>query len=274
MNDSINEQDYLSLNRQSWNERVSVHLNSSFYDVPGFVAGATSLNEIELELFARFQPLKGAKVLHLQCHFGQDSLSMARMGAKVTGVDLSDEAIKAALDLNEQLKLDARFICCNLYDLPQHLDQSEQFDLVFSSYGTIGWLPDLQPWAAIIESYLKPTGKFIIVEFHPIVWMFDNDLQSVQYHYANKEPIQESSTGTYADPTSTIELHYICWNHSLSEVIQALIDHKIGIRYCQEYDYSPYNIFSNSVETAPNQYQVAHLKGKIPYVFALVGEKE
>src|SRR5690606_20725019 len=119
--------------------------------------------------------LKDKKVLHLQCHFGQDSISLARLGASVVGVDLSDKAIEQAQHIAQELNADARFICCDIYDLPKHLN--EQFDIVFTSYGTIGWLPDLDKWASVIHHFLKPGGQFIFAEFHPVVWMFDNDFK-------------------------------------------------------------------------------------------------
>src|SRR5436189_4993553 len=130
--------DYVELNRRAWNMRTTYHVQSSFYHVKEFTKGESSLNAIELALLG---DIKGKSILHLQCHFGQDSLSLARMGAKVTGVDLSDKSIEKAKELNKQLDLDADFICCNIYDLPNHL--TKEFDIVFTSYGTIGWLPDL-----------------------------------------------------------------------------------------------------------------------------------
>ena len=157
---------YIELNRESWNNRVEPHLKSEFYNLELFLKGKNSLNEIELNLLGE---IKGKSILHLQCHFGQDTISLSRLGAKVTGVDLSDKSIEKARELATQTNSDAQFICCDLYDLPNHLDQ--QFDFVFSSYGTIGWLPDLDKWAKVISSFLKPTGKFIFVEFHPVVWL-------------------------------------------------------------------------------------------------------
>ncbi|RYZ82231.1 MAG: class I SAM-dependent methyltransferase, partial [Proteobacteria bacterium] len=133
------DQNYISLNKTLWNERTKHHLTSDFYDVDGFLNGNNPLNKIELELLG---DLSGKSLLHLQCHFGQDTLSLARMGAHVTGVDLSDESIATARDFASKLSIEANFICCDLYELPQHLDGN--FDVVFSSYGTIGWLPDLK----------------------------------------------------------------------------------------------------------------------------------
>lgn len=261
-------QDFISLNRDSWNNRVDAHLQSEFYDMPGFLSGKSSLNDIELRLLG---DLSGKTVLHLQCHFGQDSISLARMGARVTGVDLSDKAIETAQKLAEETIADARFICCNLYDLPQHLDQS--FDLVFSSYGTISWLPDLDHWAALIARYLKPGGRFVFAEFHPVVWMFDNDFETVGYAYANQGPIAETETGTYADRNADLKLQYVCWNHGLSEVISSLIQHGLSLNQFQEFDYSPYNCFNKTIEFEPGKFRIAHLGNKIPMVYALEATK-
>ena len=148
--------------------------------------GKSSLKFIEVE---ELGDVKGKSMLHLQCHFGQDSLSWARMGAKVTGVDFSDQAISTANLLRDELKLDAKFICSNVYDLQSKLDQ--KFDIVFTSYGTIGWLPDLSKWGKLISHYLKPGGTFHIVEFHTFVWMFDDDFTEFKYSYFNQGEIEE-----------------------------------------------------------------------------------
>ena len=188
------EQDYRDVNRKSWNNRVDAHFKSDFYNVTEFIKGKTSLNSIELDLLGDVQ---NKSILHLQCHFGQDSISLARLGAKVTGVDLSDKAIQTAQELNAKTNTNVDFICCDIYDLPAHCTQ--QFDIIFTSYGTIGWLPDLNKWAAIIAQFLKPGGKFVFVEFHPVVWMFDDDFSHIKYVYHNTGPIVENETGTYAD---------------------------------------------------------------------------
>src|SRR5690606_22988486 len=166
--------DYLQINKESWNKRTEIHLVSEFYDVKGFLEGKSSLNPIELELFGE---ISGKSLLHLQCHFGQDTISLSRLGAKTVGVDLSDKAVEAARELAAKDGSDAEFICCDVYDLPDQLD--EKFDLVFTSYGTIGWLPDLDKWANVISHFLKPGGKFVFVEFHPYIWMYDDDLNEI-----------------------------------------------------------------------------------------------
>ena len=138
-------ENYQELNREAWNKRTKVHLESSFYDQEAFLKGASSLNPIELELLG---DVRGKSILHLQCHFGQDSISLARLGAKVTGVDLSDQSIAEARKLSEQCHVDVHFIESDVLELNGKLDG--QFDVVFTSYGTIGWLPDLEKWAGLL----------------------------------------------------------------------------------------------------------------------------
>ncbi len=260
---------YIEKNRNSWNNKVDYHLSSEFYDVDGFLKGKNSLNDIELGLLG---DINGKSILHLQCHFGQDSISLARMGAAVTGVDLSDKAINKAITLAEQTKIDTTFICCDLYDLPDHLNK--KFDIVFTSYGTIGWLPDIDKWAALIAMYLKPGGKFVFADFHPVVWMFDYDFKTVAYNYFNSGPIIETDTGTYADRTAPISNETVSWNHSISEVLTALIKNGLEINSFLEFDYSPYNCFTAAVEFEPKKYRIEHLDNKIPMVYAIGAMKK
>jgi 2-polyprenyl-3-methyl-5-hydroxy-6-metoxy-1,4-benzoquinol methylase len=256
--------DYEERNRRSWNARTDYHLASPFYDMEGFLKGRSSLNDIELALLGR---LESKRVLHLQCHFGQDSLSLARMGAQVTGVDLSDRAIEKARSLAEQLGLDANFICCNIYDLPKHLDES--FDVVFTSYGVIGWLPDLSEWARIISKFLRKGGRFVMAEFHPFVWMFDDQFTHIAYNYFNSGPIVETESGTYADRNAPIELEYVMWNHSLSDVINALLGNGLVLDTLKEHDYSPYDCFQQTEAFAPNKFRIKHFGNRVPMVFSL-----
>lgn len=256
--------DYIRQNREGWNNKVDVHLQSDFYDVSGFLQGKTSLKEIELGLLG---DLRGKKILHLQCHFGLDSLSLARMGASVTGVDLSDKAIAKARELAGETALDARFICCNLYDLAGHLN--EKFDMIYTTYGTIGWLPDLDKWASLISLFLRPGGELLFVEFHPVVWMFDDEFEKLGYDYFNTRPIVETESGTYADRKASLKQEFVSWNHSLGEVLGALLGAGLEITYFEEYDHSPYNCFRNTHEEEPGRFRIKHLNHRIPMVYAL-----
>lgn len=256
--------DYLKYNRDAWNSKVASHLASDFYRLEDFKSGWNSISEIEAPLFG---PLDSRSLLHLQCHFGQDTLSLQRMGAQCTGIDLSDEAIKAAQGLASELKLDSRFVASDVYSIGEH--QLGQFDYVFSSYGTIGWLPELDPWAELIAQHLKPGGAFVFAEFHPVIWMHDVDFKFIEYSYFNRQIIEEVESGTYADREAQLENRTISWNHDLGEVMTALLKAGLTLEVFEEHDFSPYNCFKNMVETAERRFQVSGLEGKIPMVYAL-----
>ena len=258
------EKNYIEINRQSWNNRTDTHIKSEFYDLDSFLKGKSSLKEIELNLLGNLQ---GKTILHLQCHFGQDTISLSRLGAEVTGVDLSDKAIEKAKQIAKETNSNANFICCDIYDLPNNLEK--QFDIVFTSYGTIGWLPDLNKWAKIVSQFLKPGGQFIFVEFHPVVWMFDDNFEKIGYNYFNSGAIVETQNGTYADKTAEITQSYVMWNHGLSEVISSLIKNGLEINSFEEFDYSPHNCFNKTIEFEPGKYRIEHLDNKIPMVYSL-----
>lgn len=261
--------DYLRVNRQTWNEKTATHIASDFYDQQNFLKGKSSLNQIELNLLG---DVKGKSILHLQCHFGQDSISLSRMGAQVTGIDFSDAAIDEAIKIATQLRTDTHFVCSDIYSLPEKL--SGNFDIVFTSYGTIGWLPDIDKWAKVVAHFLKPGGSFIMAEFHPVVWMFDNDFNEVQYRYFKDEPILETESGTYAEKEAPIRTQTITWNHALSEVWTALTNQGIAISHFREFDYSPYNIFPEMEEFEPGKFRMKKFCNKLPLVYALKGKRQ
>lgn len=263
------EDQYLHKNKAAWNQKTAQHIHSDFYELDAFLAGKNVLRDVELGLLG---DVKGKKILHLQCHFGMDSLCLSRMGADVTGVDLSDQAIEQARKLNADLHLDAKFICCDLYSLPQYL--SEDFDIVFTSYGTIGWLPDLGKWAAIIQRYLKPTGKFVMVDFHPFIWTFDNDMQKISYDYFKTEEIVEITEGTYADRNAPIKTETISWNHSLDEILGSLLNHDLRLTHFSEHDHSPYTCFDNLIERESGKYVFKHIPYRIPMMYSIVVVKD
>ena len=258
------EGDYLKVNKDSWNARVDYHLRSEFYDVPGFIAGRSSLDPISQEALGNIEE---KSVLHLQCHFGMDTLSMARMGGLCTGIDLSDKAIAAAKELNAQLGTAVNFVETDVYSVKEHI--AGQFDIVFSTYGTIGWLPDLDRWADVVRAKLKPKGKLILIEFHPFIWMYDDQLKQVTYPYFNKSAIIEEMNGTYAAKDAVFTGREISWNHPISEVQSALLNAGLTLERFSEYDHSPYEIFKGMTKLADWSYVTPQHKHLIPYVYAL-----
>ncbi|RAJ88000.1 methyltransferase family protein [Chitinophaga dinghuensis] len=261
-------QQYFDANKSLWNQWTTLHWDSEFYNVPAFKAGATTLNSIELtELTA----VKDKSLLHLQCHFGMDTLSWAREGAIVTGVDLSDNAIHHAQQLAQETAIPAQFICSNVYDLKTHLHQ--HYDIVFTSYGTIGWLPDLDKWAAIVAHYLKPGGRFYMADFHPMMWMYGDNFQSIEYSYFNTGVIETDQEGSYANRSAPVYGKEYGWNHPISEILNALIRAGLHIQFFHEFDYSPYNCFSNTVEVFRGKWQIKGLEGKLPMAYSIMAVK-
>src|SRR5947209_17930520 len=195
---------YMHINQQRWDEMVGVHEKSAFYDVAGFKAGRNSLAPLEREELGN---VTGKSLLHLQCTFGMDTISWARLGAKVTGVDYSEKAIALAQSLAKELNIDARFVCSNIYDLPNDELIPDRFDIVYTALGVISWLPDLKHWARVISHYLKPGGIFYILEGHSFMWTLDevsSDLKVI-YPYSSSEPLQFEAEYSYADPTIKLE---------------------------------------------------------------------
>jgi SAM-dependent methyltransferase len=251
-------------NRSLWNAMTPVNYRSEMYDVHGSIAGRNSLSQIELDLLG---DVHGLEILHLQCHFGQDTLSLARMGARVTGLDLSDAAIAQAGQLARECDLEAGWICANVVDPQPAL--AGRFDVVFTSFGTIGWLPDLGPWARNIRTWLKTGGRFVFAEFHPVVWMFDNGFSRLEYSYFNKGPIVELQKGSYADREADLELPAHGWNHSLADVLSALLEEGLRVDRFLEIDGSPHDCFSNMVRGDDGLYRIRGMEGILPMVHGL-----
>ena len=259
---------YFNTNKATWNEKVKIHSKSDMYQLEDFKNGKSSLMPYELKALGN---VEGKNLLHLQCHFGQDTLSWSRMGANCVGIDLSDEGIKLAKSLNEELKLDAQFVCCNVLDTSKYVEK--EFDIVFTSYGVIGWLPDLKPWGKMIAERLKKGGTFYMVEFHPIVWMFDylEGKPIMKYGYMQDEAIYEEYEGTYANTDSKMISKEYGWNHGLSEVINALIEAGLQIDFLNEYDESPYNVLPDLVENKQGMFTT---KDKLyPLIFEIKATK-
>ncbi|AUX24785.1 methyltransferase type 12 [Sorangium cellulosum] len=266
----MSEAEWFAMNRSAWNARTPVHLGSRFYDMPAFRAGASSLKPIELD---QVGDVRGKTLLHLQCHFGQDTLSWARLGARVTGLDLSDEAIKAARALAKELSIDARFVEANVYDAPAALG-GEAFDIVFTSYGVLGWLPDMGRWARAAASCLKPGGVLHLVEFHPLVWTFDDAFERVAYAYdGHGEPILTEQTGTYTDRDAAVTLKEVGFNHGIGTVVTALLEAGLTLERLREFDWSPYDIFPDMEEGPPGQLRMRKFGRRLPLVMALAARR-
>jgi 2-polyprenyl-3-methyl-5-hydroxy-6-metoxy-1,4-benzoquinol methylase len=264
----LDNKNYFSINKSLWNGKTAIHIKSDFYDVESFKKGKSSLNFIELEALGN---VRDKSILHLQCHFGLDTLSWARLGAKATGIDISDKAIEYAKSLGDELNVDVRFICSNVYDLDKVLD--EKFDIVFTSYGTICWLGDLNKWADIVSHFLKKDGIFFIVEFHPVVCMFIDNYTKVKYSYFNTGVTIEQNKGTYADWNADFTHDSCEWSHPLSDVFNALTNNGLKVMEFNEYPFSCYNCFNNLEQGTDSLWRIKGMGDKIPMMYSFKAVK-
>lgn len=239
-NTKLSTKEYLERNRSAWEKKVDFDVLSEYYDVEGFLTGKNMLDKLETDGLGA---INNKSVLHLQCYFGLEALTLAKLGANVTGLDFCRNAISKAYELKEKTGIDAQFVCADVYDASKMLDS--EFDLIFSSYGSICWLPDLSKWVENIFSLLKPGGSFFLLDFHPLLISF-NLLRNktIKFSYFNNEdPVKLIRTGTYADLNAKVKTTEYNWNHSISEIITTFIKQGMQIQDFKEYPFIPLNAF-------------------------------
>lgn len=266
-------EEYLQANQRRWGELTIEHKDSAFYDLAGFKAGKDRLRSIEL---SELGDVEGQSLLHLQCHFGLDTLAWARRGAMVTGVDFSQEAIALASSLSTELNLAAQFYCTDIYQLPDIL--AGEYDIVFTSYGVLHGLPDLPRWGEIVAHYLKPGGIFYIVEDHPFFRVFregpPGELRAERSYFFSPEPQRIEWTGSYAtNGEGTTGISYV-WDHSLGEVVNSLIAAGLRLEFLHEFPYAARAKFSLMEQGEDGWWRLPSPQhGRIPFLFSLQARK-
>lgn len=259
---------YLKTNQRHWNDVTPQHVASESYDVASFKAGQSTLRSVEID---ELGDVAGKSLLHLQCHFGMDTLSWARLGADVTGVDFAQEAVETARSLAAELGIGARFVCSNVYDLPEALDG--QFDIVFTSYGVLAWLPDLTKWAEVIAHFLKPGGVFYIAEEHPIGGIFESsgangDLAWTYPYFGRSKPGMYECDCTYAGAKPDAKTTYE-WSHSLGEVVNVLIGAGLRIEHVHEFPFCMYRRFECMTRGDDGWWRLPESYGDMPMLFSI-----
>ncbi|HNR02692.1 MAG TPA: class I SAM-dependent methyltransferase [Anaerolineaceae bacterium] len=265
------DRELMEINRRYWNEVVPVHAGSEMYNLAGFMSGDLSLDELER---SEVGEVGGKQLLHLQCHFGLDTLSWARLGARVTGMDYAPDAIAKARALAAECGIEARFICSNLYDLPQQLEG--QFDIVFTSYGVLCWLPDLREWARIAASYVRPGGFFYIAEFHPFSYVFDDEAGELKYRYPYfaREALRFEFDGTYADKDAKLQNREDYeWAYRMGDVVTALIEAGLRIEFLHEHAFTVYEQLPFLVKAEKGRWRFPGGAKPIPLMFSLKAGK-
>ena len=266
--------DYTAANRELWDELAGIHAESAFYDVDGFLSGRCTLMPLECQ---ELGDVAGRRLLHLQCHFGLDTLSWARRGAIATGVDFSPRAIDLARGLAERAGLNAEFVCTNVYDLPSVLEG--QFDIVFASYGFICWLSDFPRWARIAAGYVRPGGVLYLVEHHPFSVVFDSSPDAEQLdvvfpYFHREEPAAFEADGTYAGPTKLKRprMSYE-WSHPLGDVVSAVAATGLRIEFLHEFPFTNYRALPYLHRGADGWWRLPDAGDTVPLMYSLKATK-
>lgn len=262
-------------NRARWDEVVDIHVSSDFYRVAEFKAGHSALDPIVLSELGN---VAGEKLLHLQCHFGLDTLSLARLGAKVTGLDFSPNAIAAARNLAEETRIDARFVEGRVEQAPDLAGTN--FDIVFTSWGVLVWLPDINVWAQTVAKCLKPGGRFFMAEGHPILWIFEDqkeaylDNLNVVRSYFLDGPQRWENPFDYAEPSVSLKHHQSNeWQHGLGEVVTALADAGLRIDFLHEHDSLVWPGIPGMINNGQGEYKAPEGAPRLPFAYSISARK-
>ena len=272
---------YLEANRARWNEAVPVHAASEFYGVDRFLAGESTLLELERD---EVGDVTSKSLLHLQCHFGLDTLSWARLGARVVGVDFAPMAISTARELAARSGLKAEFVESELYASPEALaDRLGSFDVVYVNLGALCWLPDVAKWARVCAGFLRDGGMLYLRDTHPAAFALDDEAPvgelRLRYPYFETElPLSWSGDGDYADPSASFK-HQVTyeWNHGLGEIVSAVIEAGCSIDFLHEQEWTVYRALPWLVETERGVWRLPGNDGepdrRVPLMFSLRATK-
>ena len=274
--------EYRDANRALWDTWTRINLQSRFYDLEAF---STGRDRRDLDPIALAGPgdVRGKSLLHLQCHFGMDTIRWAGHGATVTGVDFSHDAIVAARALAARMGVTATFVESSIEELPSRLDG--RFDVVFTSHGVLGWLSDLDRWARVIAHFLAAGGVFFIVEAHPILILFNDqlpepDLRLMYPYFHGPEPIRTEYSGCYSTPDAPIRSIEHTWLHKMADVIGSLLRAGLRIESFEEYPFLSWRFFpwmeqrTDGWWQLPQHDRLPQGRGSLPLMFSLKATKD
>lgn len=267
--------DYRAVNRANWDERAPVHAASSFYGLDRFVADPTALSTVVQFDVPRLGDIRGLRGVHLQCHIGTDTVSLSRLGARMTGLDFSGASIAEARKLAQRIGDPTEFVESDVFSAVDVLGAG-QFDLVFTGIGALCWMPDIQRWAEVVAALLKPGGRLFLREGHPMLWAVDErhtDRLVVDYPYfETADPIVFDDPGTYVQTEHRFQhVRTLSWNHGLGEIVTALLDHGLTLTQLVEHDTVPWEALPGVMEQAGElgEWRLVERRERLPMTYTL-----
>jgi SAM-dependent methyltransferase len=272
--------DSFEVNRRHWDERAPAHAASPDYGIDRFVADATHLSDVVRFDLPRLGDIQGLRGVHLQCHIGTDTLSLARLGAQMTGLDFSPASIQEARLLAERAHASIEFVCAEVDAAPDVLPAGA-FDLVYTGIGALCWLPSVAAWARVVAGLLRPGGRLFVREGHPMMWAIDErasaDTLVVGYPYfETRDALVFDEPGTYVETDADLQ-HTVShsWNHGLGEIISAVLDAGLEVTAFEEHDSLPWNPFPDGVmhRADDGEWRLADHPERLPLTYTLQARK-
>jgi SAM-dependent methyltransferase len=272
--------DYRALNRASWDERVPAHAASPGYDVAHFHEDPNFLSHVVRFDVPLLGDIEGLRAVHLQCHIGTDTVSLARLGARMSALDFSEPAIEHGRALAAATGAEVEFVVSDLYDAPAAL-RNQRFDLVYTGIGALCWLPDIERWADVVDELLAPGGRLFIREGHPMLWALadareDRMLVVEHAYFEREEPLVYTAGGTYV-PTDVEFEHNTTheWNHGLGEIVSALLSRGMRVTGFVEHDSVPWEAFPGQMDALPNgEFRLSDRPWRLAHSYTLQAVKE
>ncbi len=272
--------DYRDVNRDNWDERAPVHAASEFYGLQRFVDDPGHLSDVVRFDLPRLGDVDGMRGVHLQCHIGTDTLSLARLGAQMQGLDFSGAALREARRLSQEAGPHVDFVEGDVYDAPRLLG-SGRFDLVYTGVGALCWLPSVQRWADVVAALLRPGGRLFVREGHPVLWALDDVradglLALEEAYFERAEPSVWDEPGTYVDGDADFE-HTLTheWNHGLGDIVTALLANGLRLTMLEEHDSVPWEALPGVMEqVADGEWRLVDRSWRLPHTYTLQAVKD
>jgi SAM-dependent methyltransferase len=272
--------EYRDVNRANWDERAPAHARSAEYALQRFRDDPAFISNVVRFDVPRLGDVAGSTGIHLQCHIGTDTISLSRLGARMTGLDFSSASIAQARQLAADTASDVVFVEADLYDAPAAVDGAV-FDFVFTGVGALCWLPDIRRWAGVVASLLRPGGRLVIREGHPMLWALDDvrsdGVLAVEYPYFERsEPLVWDEAGTYVETDVSEFTHTTThsWNHGLGETIGALLDLGLDVTGLEEHDTVPWEALPGLMHRVEGgEWQLTDRPWRVPMTYTLQARK-